>query len=111
MRGFLLLATGAAASLGAALVIGAGVGAQTVDGLDLSAVRARAKLDPDAAAAFEQSVLHRGERFRADADLLSAEVRASQARQSKRLRSAAGASGVFDFDAMVASASRTGSKA
>lgn len=107
MRALLLLGIGAAATLGVALAIGAGVGAQTVDGLDLSAVRARAHLDPDAAAAFEQSVLHRGERFRADANLLSAEARANQARQSEALLSGAGASGVFDFDAMIAGASQS----
>ncbi|NNM77686.1 type-F conjugative transfer system pilin assembly protein TrbC [Sphingomonas sp. ID1715] len=106
MRGLLLLAAGAIASVGAALAISVGVGAQTVDGLDLGAVRARAKLDPDAAAAFEQSVLHRGDRFRADADLLSAEVRANQARQGGAVRTTVGASGSFDFDAMVAAASQ-----
>jgi conjugal transfer pilus assembly protein TrbC len=104
MRGVLLLAAGAAASLGAALAIGANVGAQTVDGLDLNAVRARARLDPNAAAAFEQSVLHRGDRFRAEAGQLAAEVRANQARQSAARRSMGGVSGPFDFDAMIAGA-------
>jgi conjugal transfer pilus assembly protein TrbC len=70
-------------------------------------VRARAKLYPDATAAFEQSVLHCGDRFRADADLLAADVRANQARQREALRETPGASGVFDFDAMIADASQS----
>lgn len=104
MRALLLLATGAAASIGAALAIGVGVGAQTIDGLDLRKVRARATVDPDAAAAFEQSVIHRGDRFRAEAAQLAGDVRASQPRQSAAVRAVGGTAGPFDFDAMAAGA-------
>ncbi len=106
MRSLLLLAAGGAASLGAILAIGAGVGAQTIDGLDLKAVRAHANLDPNAAAAFEQSVLHRGDPFRTEAEQVAAGARSNVARQSGALRATGGVTGAFDFDAMVAAAAK-----
>jgi conjugal transfer pilus assembly protein TrbC len=103
MRAVILLATGAVATFGAALALGTGLGAQTIDGLDLKAVRERALIDPEAAALFEQSVARRGERFKAEAAELAAQAKAGQLRLgAHQARPRDGE--VFDFDAMVASA-------
>jgi conjugal transfer pilus assembly protein TrbC len=108
MRTTILLAAGAAATLGAALALGTGLGAQTIDGLDLRAVRERASIDPEAAALFEQQVARRGERFKAQAAELAAQAKAGPVRLgAHQARPRAGE--VFDFDAMVASASASAS--
>ncbi|NNM78023.1 type-F conjugative transfer system pilin assembly protein TrbC [Sphingomonas sp. ID1715] len=103
MRAVTLIVTGVAATIGAVLALGTGLGAQTVDGLDLERVRERARLDPGAAAQFEETIARRGDRFKAEAAELAAQARAGQAKLSGEARSSA-PSGSFDFDAMVASA-------
>lgn len=96
------LLVGAAATLAVALAAAIS-SAQTVEGLDLAAIRARAKLDPDTARAFEETVARRGERFRAEADTLAGAARAGQERRARQ--AAPGRTdAVFDFDAMVAGA-------
>lgn len=108
MRPLILLAAGAAATFGVALALGTGLGAQTVDGLDLEAVRERALIDPEAAALFEQQVARRGERFAAEAAELASKAKAGQVRLVARPAWPRGGE-VFDFDAMVASASTSAS--
>ncbi len=108
MRTAILLAAGAAATFGAALALSTGLGAQTVDRLDLKSVRERALIDPEAAALFEQQVARRGERFAAEAAELASKAKAGQVRLGARAGRPRGGE-VFDFDAMVASASASAS--
>jgi conjugal transfer pilus assembly protein TrbC len=104
MRAVILLAMSAAATVGVALALGTGIGAQTVDGLDLKAVRERALIDPEAAALFEAQVARRGERFKAEAADLASQAKAGQLRLGPhQARRPTGE--VFDFDAMLSSAS------
>ena len=100
----ILLISGAAATLGATLAVGAGLGAQTVDGLDLTAVRERAQLDPETAKAFEDAVLHRGDKFRTEAEAAAAQAKAGQAAFAASIKTNGAPKGPFDFAAMVASA-------
>lgn len=99
-----LLVAGASATLGTALAVGTGLGAQTVDGLDLRAVRERARLDPETAKAFEDAVLHRGRSFQQAAESVANEAKAGQAKLAGASRASDGSAGPFDFDAMIAAA-------
>jgi conjugal transfer pilus assembly protein TrbC len=103
MRPLILLAAGAAATVGTLVAFATGLGAQTVDGVDLRAVRERARFDPEATAQFEEAIARRGERFKAEARALAAQARAGQIRQAGAARPGQDP-GKFDFDAMVASA-------
>jgi len=102
LRTSTLATAGMLAGLGFAL--GTGVGAQTVDGLDLAKVRARAAANAAEAESLAQIVARRG-------DALRDEALATAAASKARLRDASVTGptvkgGVFDFDAMVASAGK-----
>lgn len=96
----LLLSIAAIASIGT----GAAVLGQSVEGLDLDAVRARsAKADADAAALVGE-VQRRGEAFRQDAQTVQA-VAMEKMRTIDKARLPKGPAGVVDFDEMIQTAS------
>ncbi|MFC0683994.1 type-F conjugative transfer system pilin assembly protein TrbC [Novosphingobium clariflavum] len=96
----LLLSIAAIASIGT----GAAVLGQSVEGLDLDAVRARsAKADADAAALVGE-VQRRGEAFRQDAQTVQA-VAMEKMRTIDKTRLPKGPAGVVDFDEMIQTAS------
>ena len=101
-RTFILAATGTLTGL--AFALATGVGAQTVDGLDLAKVRARAAVNAADAESLARTVAKRGDALRDEAVATAAASRA-------RLREAnvfgpTVKGGVLDFDAMVASAGK-----
>lgn len=106
MRQLLLLTTGALSIAGAILGLGSAVPAQTVDGLDLGQVRARAKLSPEEAEAFATVVARRGEALKREAADNAATARAAAARYARQARPASDQVATFDFDAMVAGSTK-----
>ena len=83
--------------------LGAALG-QTVDELDLDAIRARAALHSDDAATLSQEVARRAREYREDAET----IRSAAMEQVKHLDPAAlpkGPAGVVDFDELVSAAS------
>ena len=105
MRRRLPLIAGTAAFTGLLLGLAAASGAQTVDGLDLAKVRARAKLSPQEAEALTNVVARRGEALRREAADNAASARAAAARYASTKTSGDPAA-TFDFDGMVAASAK-----
>jgi conjugal transfer pilus assembly protein TrbC len=102
MRSLVLLAASVLAISGLADALAGDGGAQTLDGLDLTRVRERAKLSPEDAEAFSGVIARRGEAVRAEAVQSAAEARANGRRYAEQGRPADEPGRTFDFDAMVA---------
>lgn len=107
MKRLVLLLAGALSVAGATLGIATAVPGQTVDGLDLAKVRARAKLSPEEAEAFATVVARRGEALKRDASESAASARTAATTYARRAQPSANAGAPFDFDAMVASSAPT----
>jgi conjugal transfer pilus assembly protein TrbC len=105
MRRRLPLVIGTAAVAGLLLGLGTSTGAQTVDGLDLAKVRARARLSPQEAEALTKVVARRGEALRQEAAASAASARAASARYASK-SSPADSAATFDFDGMVAASAK-----
>ncbi len=101
-RTFMLAATGTLAGL--AFAVATGVGAQTVEGLDLAKVRARAAANAADAESLARIVAKRGDALRDEAVATAAASRARLREANVSGPTVKG--GVFDFDAMVASAGK-----
>ena len=96
-----LIATGAALA-GVLLGLASGGGAQTVDGLDLAKVRARAKLAPADAEAFATTIARRGQSLKQEAAETAATARTAASSYARTNKPPADPASTFDFDAMVA---------
>lgn len=105
MRELQLLAAIALGITGLALGLVTGSNAQTVDGLDLAKVRARAQISPEDAEALTKVIARRGEALRDDATTIAESARANQRRHAADRPIAGDPDAVFDFDAMVVAAS------
>lgn len=103
MRRRVPLIIGSTALVGLLLGLGAGSSAQTVEGLDLAKVRARAKLSPQDAEALTKVVARRGEALRQEATASAATARAASARYARKA-GPGDPTATFDFDTMVAAA-------
>jgi conjugal transfer pilus assembly protein TrbC len=100
-----LFIVGTAAFTGLLVGLAAASGAQTVDGLDLAKVRARARLSPQEAEALTSVVARRGEALRREAADNAASARAAAARYASAKTSGDPAT-TFDFDGMVAATAK-----
>lgn len=90
-----------------ALLIVTPVGAQVVDGMDIQALRARAKAQGKDLEAFTAEIGKRGEALRKEAVQTRDQARANRARAGSL--KTGGAKGVFDFDEMIAGADKAAS--
>ena len=100
-----LFIVGTAAFTGLLVGLAAASGAQTVDGLDLAKVRARARLSPQEAEALTSVVARRGEALRREAADNAASARAAASRYASAKTSGDPAT-TFDFDGMVAATAK-----
>ena len=92
-----------------ALLIVSPVGAQIVDGMDIQALRARAKAQGKDLEAFTAEIGKRGEALRQEAVQTRDQAQANWARAGSI--KTGGAKGVFDFDEMIAGADKAASGA
>ena len=106
MRCHLTLIASGAALIGVLLGIASGGGAQTVDGLDLAKVRARAKLTPADAEAFATTIARRGDALKQQAAETAATARAAVNSYARATKPSADPASMFDFDAMVAASAK-----
>ncbi len=90
---------------GLGLGVATALGAQTVDGLDLGQVRARARLSPQDAEAFAGVIARRGDALRAEAAANASSAKAAAARYAEANQPKA-SNATFDFDAMVAASAK-----
>ena len=100
----LLILLSAAGGLGTVLGIASMSGAQTVHGLDLAKVRARAGQHQADADAFSAEVARRGDSLRDQAKAVASGARANEGRHAGQVAAGAAKDGLFDFDAIVQTA-------
>ena len=105
MRRRLSLIAGSTALTGVLLGLAVASSAQTVDGLDLAEVRARAHLSPQEAEALTTVIARRGEALRRDAVQNAASAHAAAARYAST-KSSGDPAANFDFDGMVAATAK-----